>query len=173
MVSVSSNVLKVRILEFPPCFTVGRPRQQHGKVPDFRLEFSWPYCIASPKPQILMHTHRVTVTLMMTGILRIMPLPSKVAVTMTLTTWIFLILNLCKTIHPCHSSWQQLLGNSLCQCYAEFWTAWILPALVFMRALFRGWILYIGWRDKLRIRQLWFPSRLQGWIFVRARFCFF
>ena len=74
------------------------------------------------------------------------------------------------TIHPCHSSWQPLLGFCLCQHRAEHLS---LIDLAFgpMRVLLRDWILSPGCHSKLRIRQLWSPSRCQGWICVRVRIC--
>ena len=75
------------------------------------------------------------------------------------------------TIHPCHSSWQPLLGSSLFQPRAEHLGLMDLACFGLMRALFRGWILSTGWHGRLRIRQLQFPLRLQGWIRARARIC--
>ena len=69
---------------------------------------------------------------------------------------------------PCHSSWQPLLGSSLCQCCAEHLSLMDLTCFGLMRAMLRGWILSIGLYGRLRIRQLWFPSRLRGWIYTRA-----
>ena len=76
------------------------------------------------------------------------------------------------TIHPCHSSWQPLLGSCLCQCCAEHLSL-IDLAFGLMRVLLRDWILSVGWHGRLMIRQLWFPLRLQGWICVRVRICSF
>ena len=76
------------------------------------------------------------------------------------------------TIHPVippNSHCWALLSASI---VLSIWASWTLPALVLMRAVLRDWILSIRWHGRLRIRQLWFPSRLQGWICARASVLF-
>ena len=150
----------------------GRPRQQGGKVPDSRLETYWPYLTASPNPQIprLLTGSRwrrqwwgSTRQCRCQKLLRMWyPRLGRSWFSPCVKT----------TIHPCHS-WQPLLGSSLCQLCAEFWTSWTLPALVFMRALLRGWILSIGWHGRLEDQTAVISSRRQGWICARASICFF
>ena len=90
------NISKVRIQELQNLLIlqIGRPRQQCGKVPDSRLEIYQPYHTVSPKSQILIHTHRVTVTLMVMGIVTLMPL--EIGSIVIVLTLMILILNLCK-----------------------------------------------------------------------------
>ena len=147
---------------------MGRLRQRQRKVPYSRLEIHWPYLTASPKPQILSHTHSFTLMSAVMGVLTLALFP-QVTSNVISRIWRLLIFILCKNrIHPCHSSWQPLLGSSLCQCCAEHLSLMDLTCFGLMRALFRGWILSTGWHGRLRIRRLWFPSRLQGWICARA-----
>ena len=65
-------------------------------VSDSRLEIHRTCCTASPKPQILMPTHRVRVTLVVMGILRLATLPSGVTSNLISRMWTLLIFNLCK-----------------------------------------------------------------------------
>lgn len=78
-------------------------------VSDSRLEIHWPCRTASPKPQILMPTHRVRVTLVVMGILRLAPLPSRVTSNLISRMWTLLIFNLCKN----HSSPLSLLMTAI------------------------------------------------------------
>ena len=110
------------------------------------------YPTASLKPPILTNTHRVRVTLAVKGILRLMLRSSRVAWSMIFPMLMLLIVNLCKTtVHSFHSSRSH--------CWALFYAglmlsirAWqTLPALVFMLAQFRGWILSTGWHGRRKL----------------------
>lgn len=78
-------------------------------VSDSRLEIHRPCRTASPKPQILMPTHRVRVTFVVMGILRLAPLPSGVTSDLISRMWTLLIFNLCKN----HSSPLSLLMTAI------------------------------------------------------------
>ena len=169
MGKVSENILKVGFRSFKDLLTlqIWRLRQ--------RLKSAWfqvgdllaiLHCLSQTSDSKA--THGFTLTSAVMGMLTSVMFP-EVASNVISRIWRLLIFILCKNrIHPCHSSWQPLLGSSLCQCCAEHLSLMDLACFGLMRALFRGWILSIGWHGRLRIRRLWFPSRLQGWICARA-----
>ena len=169
MGKVSENILKVGFRSFKDLLTlqIWRLRQ--------RLKSAWfqvgdllaiLHCLSQTSDSKA--THGFTLTSAVMGMLTSVVFP-EVASNVISRIWRLLIFNLCKNhIHPCHSSWQPLLGSSLYQCCAEHLSLMDLACFGLMRALFRGWILSIGWHGRLRIRRLWFLSRLQGWICARA-----
>ena len=131
-------------------------------MPDSRLETYWPHHTVSPKPWILKDTHGFTVMSAVMGMFT-SALFSEVASKVISRMCRLLIFTLSKNqIHRCCFSWLPLLGSSLCQHCAEQLSLMDLASFGLMRALFRGWIFSTGWHGRPRIRQLQFPSRLQG-----------
>ena len=170
MGNISYNILKVMMeLQRPRSFIDWETKQQCGKVPDSRLQICWPYSTASAKPQILIHTHRVMVTSAVMEILTLKPLPSGVTWNVTPRMCSLLILTLCKK----HNSALSFLLAGTAGLFSLPELCWAIEPhglclLWSHESLLRGWILSVGWHGRLIIRQLWFPSRLQGWMCARA-----
>ena len=74
---------------------MGRLRQRQRKVPYSRLEIHWPYLTASPKPQILSHTHSFTLMSAVMGVLTSVLFP-QVASNVISRMCRLLIFTLCK-----------------------------------------------------------------------------
>ena len=120
MGKVSENILKVGFRSFKDLLTlqIWRLRQ--------RLKSAWfqvgdllaiLHCLSQTSDSKA--THGFTLTSAVMGMLTSVVFP-EVASNVISRIWRLLIFILCKNrIHPCHSSWQPLLGSSLCQCCAE------------------------------------------------------
>lgn len=124
---------------------------------------------ASPKHQIPRHTHRFTLfssdgdfyysTFAIRSLFKCGIQVVQLQVTLCIN----------HRIHPCHSSCSQLLSlPASCWAFEPH-----RPCLWSHASPAQGLDSLPGCHSKLRIRQLWFPSRCQGWTCVRVRICSF
>lgn len=100
---VHYNISKLQILEqgkAPSCTEQETETQGHTVTWErarFQCGDHWPCCTASPKSQILMHTHRARVTLATMGTLMLMPSPSGVSSALIFRMRELMMFNLCES----------------------------------------------------------------------------